>query len=164
MVSEDMTIAQAKAILRKNVNKGFTCPCCTRFAKVYKRSLTAAMCVGLIKIYKATVNVPAAQWIHLEDFFKSFPDLPSSIRGDVPKLRFWNLIERKPGEKEDGNPCNGYYRITHAGMNFVELRGTVPSHARIYDNKLLNFPEDAKWINISEALRNKFDYLKLMNS
>lgn len=164
IMDKGTTIAEAKEQLRQVADKGFRCPCCNRFAKVYTRKITSAMAIGLIKMYRATVTVPAAQWIHLEDFFKSFPDLPSSIRGDVPKLRFWGFIEPRGEETEDGNPNSGFYRITSAGMKFVELGGTIHSHVRIYDNRFLGVSSKAKQINICEALTAKFNYVALMQA
>jgi hypothetical protein len=156
-----MTLTQVKEVLRAHVKDGFICPCCNGHAKMYARPLTSAMAIGLILIYRAAKE-HRDNYLHVENYLKFFHGLPASIRGDIPKLRFWGLLEPMPGETQDGNPNNGHYRVTPKGIDFVLLKITVPSHVMIYNNKSFGHPMGAKQINISEALKKKFDYLKLM--
>lgn len=146
---DTMTLGEAREYLRNNYEAGVICPCCTGFTKLYIRSITSAMAIGLITLY----NKRKTQWTHLEDFFKEQPNLPSSIRGDLPKLRFWNLIKAHP-EKE------GVYCITTCGEDFVNKEYVVPPKVRIYNNKSYGFT--GKDVTIVECLKNKFDYDKLM--
>ena len=98
----------------------------------------------------------------MENYFKDILDLPSSIRGDCPKLRFWGLIEpvSEAALPEDGNPNNGYYRITDLGRKFAEGKVLLQSKVKIYNNKFYGFsgPE----IDVWKALKNKFNYNLLM--
>lgn len=162
-MKDETTIKEAKDAMRPLLRKGCTCPVCGQGVKLYARPLTSAMAAGLILLFKAERDgAKPGDWIHLENFFKSQQGLPASIRGDVPKLRFWGLIEPMPGKREDGNPSNGYYRITGAGMRFAEGRETVMSHIQLYNNKAYGYPAHAKPITIEQALKNKFNFLELM--
>lgn len=161
-ITDSMTIEQAKEIMRRHLGEGFCCPACNAPTKSYRRTITSAMAVGLIMMVKASnAHKDPDGYIHTEDYFKSMLDLPASIRADVPKLRFWDLIESKKGIKTDGNPCNGYYRVTRLGEEFVSNSVRVPKYVKLYNNKRLNDDYNGS-ISVVEALQNKFDYQKLM--
>jgi hypothetical protein len=151
------SLVDAKKFLRKNYKDGCTCPACGQFVKAYKRSITSAMAVGLILLYKYS-----ADFVHIENFFKSKNDLPSSIRGDISKLCHWGLLEKKPGNREDGSTRNGYYRVTHKGELFVSGHIHVEKYAVLYNQRLLEVEGD--YITIKDALGNKFNYEKLMSA
>lgn len=157
------TIAKAKEILRPKLKEGFICPCCNQPAKLYRRPLTSSMAYAIILMYHRTNNKLWMEWIHVEDMLKAL-NIPSSVRGDFPKLRFWGLIEAKSGEREDSNPNNGYYKITEAGRLFLENKATVDSHVWLYNNKAFEVNDKTiKQITIVQALKNKFNYENLMN-
>ncbi len=163
VLTDDRSLKEAQDHLRKNLAKGAKCPCCARFAKLYKRQITSSMAYGLILLY---INRHAVQnemeYIHIENFFKN-QNIASSIRADVPKLRFWNLIEPDVrGREEDENPANGLYRITEIGKQFVEGKASVNSHINVYNNRMYGHPKEGKLITITQALKEKFDYNKLM--
>jgi hypothetical protein len=155
LITEKSQIWEAKQQMRKELDKGGTCPCCGQHFQMYKRPITSAMAYGLILFHNHT----GEQWTHMEEFFKSFT-IPCSIRGDFPKLRYWDLIRQQDGSREDENPENGMYQITAKGTLFVLNKMSLPSHVNIYNNKAYGFSE--KRITILEALKKKFDYSKLM--
>jgi len=72
----------------------------------------------------------------------------------------WGLIEQMPGEREDGSKRVGWWRLTDRGRAFVRGEITVPKKALIYNNKLFGF--EGRQITISDALREPFDYRRLM--
>ena len=157
-MNENITISEAKDSMRPLLRKGVVCPVCHQFVKQYSRSITSSMAYGLVLLnYRADVK-GIEEYLHFENYFKSIPDIPSSIRSDVPKLRFWGLIEPRMDEKGDGNPNSGYYRITQQGKDFVNGKVKVMSHVLIYNNKMYGFPPEAKEISIEQAIKNKFDY------
>lgn len=146
------TITEAKQYLKDNYKNGIVCPCCNQFTKIYRRPITSAMAYGLILFTKhCQKSVPFNEYTHIENFFKSIPNLPASIRGDFPKLRYWGLIEM--GE-------HGYYRLTNQGVSFTDNNLNVPSHILLYNNKFYGF--EGEDVNIQKCLKNKFDYKKLM--
>lgn len=158
-VTETHTIAEAKNILRNKIKDGFICPCCNQPAKMYRRKLTSSMAYALVLILRHHNVHPG--WVHMEDLLKGL-NIPASVRGDAPKLRFWGLIEPKTGEKEDGNPNNGYYRITEEGIAFAKGRAKAHSHIWLYNNKAFGIPADAELIDIYSALNNKFRYSEIL--
>lgn len=167
-MNENITISEAKASMRPLLRKGVVCPCCDRHTQMYARQITSSMGYGLVILnsYDYSFNNSEAMkrlclnsdWIHVESFFKQIPNIPSSIRSDIPKLRFWGLIEPRMNEKGDCNPNSGYYRITQQGKDFVNGKVKVMSHVLIYNNKMYGFPPEAKEISIEQAIKNKFDY------
>lgn len=164
---EDLTIREARDQMRPKLDEGCKCLACGQHTQVYARPLTSSMAYGLILLYQKTQNLERNsddnRWIHIENYFKAIPDLPASIRADIPKLRFWGLIEPMEGEREDKNPNNGFYRITELGKRFVDLKERVLPVVRLYNNKSLGFKKDMKPISIVDALKKKFSYRELMS-
>lgn len=100
----------------------------------------------------------SAEYIHIEDFFKSAVGVPSSVRGDIPKLRFWGLIEPRIEPTEDGNPHDGYYKVTELGHNFAKKQINVMDKVKLYNNRFFGFSDDAKMVSIVDCMKNKFNY------
>jgi hypothetical protein len=153
---EITTIAQAKQYLADNNKTGVKCPCCDRLVKVYNRTITSAMAYGLILMHKKGDN----DFFHMEEYLKSIPNTPSSLRGDVPKLRFWGMIQRMDEKREDGNPNNGFYKVTDQGRMFCKGEIKVISNLLIYQDKVIG--HEGSMTTIQEALGNKFYYNELM--
>lgn len=158
-LTENNTIREAKIHLNQHLDHGVVCPACEQLCKRYSRKLTSSMAYGLLIIYSLTNN-RENQWIHIEDEFKKLTDIPSSIRGDLPKLRYWNLLEKQEYTKDDGNPNSGFYRITKAGEDFINGLTSVRKYAKIYNNQFYGF--EGGFIKIQEALGAKFYYEELM--
>lgn len=151
------TVEQAKEHLRGKLEEGATCPCCHQHVQMYRRPITSSMAYALVLFYLA--DKPADGYIHVEEYLKR-QKCAASIRGDFSKLRFWKLVEPKDGAKADGNPSNGFYRITDKGKLFVENKIEVPRHVFLYNNKAYSFSEEV--IGIQKTLRDRFSYDKLM--
>ena len=153
------TLEEAKKMLRENFDTGIECPCCGQFVKKYNRKITSAMAYGLILLYQYNKKNPG-EWVHVENYFKSL-NIPSSIRGDISKLRYWHLIEKKSEIREDGSNRNGYYRIDNLnGISFVENRKRVSARAYIYNQRVYGFSPET--VTIAECLGKKFNYKELM--
>jgi len=146
----ETTLIEAKKFLRDNYKKGTICPCCAQPVKMYRRPITSAMAVGLITLYREK----GVELTHVEDFFKLCKELPSSIRGDFPKLRYWDIIQIVSEQ-------DGYYKITKKGERFVKGMESVQSHVLLYNNK--SYGLDGNLITINECLKNKFDLGKLLS-
>lgn len=163
-MSDQLTIKEAKDIMRPNLKKGCTCLVCGQRAQLYVRKLTSSMIQGLILIhneFKKKEDIGhTAEWLHLENFFKPL-NISSAIRADVPKLRFWGFIEPKDGPREDGNPNSGFYRITAAGSAFVSGATLARKAVKIYNNQFYGF--DGPETDVFAVVKNKFDYAALMN-
>lgn len=155
-----VTLADAKAYLRKNYMVGVDCPCCTQHVQFYRRPITSAMAYALyllfIKNYDAKDKY---EWVHVEEYLKGI-QCPSSIRGDFAKLKYWGLIEQQPGKREDESVRNGYYRITPLGQQFTLGVITVPSHVYLFKNKV--YAKSEKMVSFRTCLKKRFNYDALM--
>lgn len=158
MITENSTLRDAKHFLNKNLDKGCVCPACEQTCKRYTRKLSSSMAYGLFLIQRIS-RQREAEWIHVENEFKNI-SVPSSIRGDVPKLRYWGLIERKDHDEMNESPSNGYYRITKHGEDFIAGRCTVRAKVKLYNNHFYGF--DGAFLTFREALTNKFSYEEMM--
>jgi hypothetical protein len=159
--SDNITIKEARDLMRPHLKKGVVCLCCHQRAQLYCRRMTSSMVYGLILLYRESIKQvdPEHHYVHLENFFKPL-DIPSSIRADVPKLRFWGLIELMEGERPDGNPSTGFYRITKEGIAFVLGKALVFRSIKIYNNTFYGY--DGPEIDIHGAIKGKFNYSELM--
>lgn len=140
---------------------GAKCPCCGRFSKLYGRKINSSMAWTLMLIYdyyKKEGNL--RKWLKVESYLKSLPAIPTSLRGDFPKLRYWGLITQKEGEIEGVK--TGLYRITGKGINFCENRIKVSKVAFVHNGSLKSFSEEQ--INIVDALGDRFSYKELLGT
>lgn len=149
--TDDMTLGEARDLLRKLVDEGHKCPCCTQFAKVYRRTIHAAMARDLIASYRMYGSGV---------FFDLTTVTGKRGTGDFTKLRYWGLVEQEEGHREDGSTRVGRWRITPAGEAWLYARTTVTKYARLYDGRCLSLVGDQ--VNIKDALGKKFDYTELM--
>src|SRR5947209_7322775 len=100
-----MTLGKARDELRQLVEEGYRCPCCTQFAKVYRRPIHATMARELIALYRTA----GTDWCD--------PPQSAALRGgDLAKCRYWGLIEAQEGEREDGSDRIGIWRMTDLGV------------------------------------------------
>lgn len=142
------------------LDEGIRCPCCGQLAKRYRRRLTSSMAYALILIERASRGHTPAPWIHVENHLKSLPGIPSSIRGDFPKLRYWGFLEQKPERRDDDSLRSGYWRITQSGRDFVRGNRRAFSHCLIYNGGFEGLV--GREVTIREALGRGFNYSELM--
>lgn len=126
------------------------CPCCGRlYPKVYKRAMNSNIALTILRLYKHR----KFDWTHIEDFLKENGYKRS---GDFAKAQIFGLLIKKKGDKSDGNPNNGFYKLTGRGIAFATGALTVPKYAKIKDGEFLEF--DGEEINIRQALGKAFNY------
>ena len=87
--------ARSEMLSKAHSKHGAHCPCCERFIKLYRRPLSASMARYLIVLAKKSGT--GNPWLHVETDFR---DVSIPSRGDYAKLRYWGLIEPKPGVSE----------------------------------------------------------------
>jgi hypothetical protein len=143
-----VTLEEAKEWLRDRLKKGERCPCCTQFAKIYRRKLNSQMARGLIVFYQES----RFGWVHLHAMFTEAKEAGGS--GGRAVMRYWGVIEAHPTEA-------GSYRMTDLGRAFVEGSCRIPKYALLYDNRLLKL-DDSETVDIREALGEHFNYAELM--
>jgi hypothetical protein len=156
------TVQDVVDFIAANVDHGCICPCCGRYAKLYRRRMYAGMAATLVHIYrKFRDDPPEGGWLHVEQYLKSVPNAPPQLRGDYHKLRFWGLLERRPGPSPAGDPVVGRYRITTAGSLFARNQSAVASYVHIYQDAALEFSGDP--VNVVQVLvGGGFDYQELL--
>jgi len=144
------TVSEAKDFIDQNKDKGCTCPVCSQKAKVWKISLISTACRDLIKLVR--IYNQTGQPVHISKFTQQ--------RSNFYTLKHWNLIE--PVINEDTKKrASGLWLPTAKGIAFVTKYISIPKYALVCNNKLLNL--EGEKVNIVKALRNHFDYEKLMN-
>ena len=153
------TVQQAKDWLRGRLSKGDQCPVCARFAKSYRRGLTAGMAVVLIQLHRScSTRTARAQGGFVEVAVDVMPQARKLAGGRDPggdwaKLRWWGLIE-----PQEGNA--GWWRITPEGRGFVSAGSRVKRFALVYDDRRLGL-EGEPW-TIHDALGKRFSYEDLL--
>lgn len=142
------TLGEARDWLRDRVEQGEHCPCCTQFAKVYKRPLNSGMARSLIKMYQ----------VGGLNFIRIPTSIPARSR-EEGKLRYWGLVLEELTERPDGGRA-GWWRVTPDGERFIYQTLTVQKYAHIYDGRLMKL--SGPRITIQDALGTKFDLRELM--
>lgn len=142
------TLREAQEWLRSRVADGERCPCCTQFAKIYKRKITSTSAVALIKLWRSA----GLSWAHL-------PTVLDRKQADEAKLLHWGLLEEETISRPDGGRA-GWWRLTALGEAFVGNLARVPKYCLIYDSKCLGL--DGPLVSITDCLGDRFDYAELM--
>lgn len=153
-----VTLDAAKAWLRKEIfDGGATCPCCSQFAKVYKRPFNSSMAYAVIVFAK---NLKVDQWVEIPQFLDDNKHTSIVRSREWSRLRFWKLLERREDVREDGSSDTGVYRLTQAGYDFAYGKQEIPHSVYMYNERVLR--SDTKKISIRDALGKKFSYDELM--
>jgi hypothetical protein len=141
---------------------GVICPCCSQIAALRKRKLHSSMAAALILIDRFFRANPQQPWVHVEDHFKGLLEAPAALRGDFPKLQHWGflVVNSSTNLFDSSNPHSGEYRITSAGEDFARNASRAPAWGWMYNKQF--FPDaDAPFINVHQALEQKFNYYEL---
>jgi len=150
------TLEEGKHFIDTNSEKGCICPCCNQIVKLYKRKLNSGMALTLIRMYQHSID----DWINVKSFLK---DNKFSNNHDWTLLRHWGLIKNRPeNEVSTDNKYNGYWKITSKGIDFINNVLNVQKHIFIQSNILKGYSNE--YINIIDALGDKFNYYELMSS
>ena len=143
------SLLDAQEWLRGQLAEGARCPCCTQFAKVYRRKVNSAMARALIYQYR-TAGMEYAQttrlcpWTH-----------------EAAQLSWWGLLEEEPVRRDDGGRSS-WWRVTELGARFARNEILIPKYALIYDGRLQRMDSE-KRVSIVDCLGVKFNYSELMS-
>ncbi|MEI7780343.1 MAG: hypothetical protein WCJ18_00285 [Planctomycetota bacterium] len=144
------SLAAAQVWLRAQLTEGAPCPCCTQFAKLYRRKINSAMARALIHQYRK-VRCDYAQttrlcpWTH-----------------EAAQLSWWGLLEEEPIRRDDGGRSS-WWRVTESGVAFALNQLRVPKYAVVYDGRLQRM-DKAEYVDIRGCLGTRFSYEELMSS
>lgn len=155
---KNASLHQARIFLSENWEEGVICPCCKQSVKLYKRTISSSMALGLFYLYK--IAGKPNNYIHVPREFTKHKINYSNI--ELSKLLYWGLVTEKPAEEDQNN--NGYWAITSKGELFVLNKLRVPKYVFIYNSKQYLRKNITDTINIIDALGNKYDYGKLMEN
>lgn len=167
------TLDQARQWLRANFEKGAKCPCCGKFAKLYKRKLNSSMAYALILLsrplekyeeFRPPVGRP---YRHVPSYLMRCdlsPEVKAAIRGDWAKLKHWGFIESWENPREDKSARAGWWRITPEGLAFANGTTNAPKYVYIYNKKIVTRVGDMAQVSIADALGDRFSYAELMAS
>jgi len=145
-----MTLEEAQRNFEEGLDKGTICPCCKRYAKVYKRKLNQRMALALIDIYLQLRRLRFGTYLHVNNMETAGASLQNR---EFSKLRYWGLI--KADLRRDG-----YWTITRKGIKFAQGGQTVPNHIVLRFSELLRF--EGHLITIREALGEQFSLEELL--
>lgn len=144
---------QAQNLFPLNPDEGYTCECCGMFIKRYFRSFNSNMALALIALYKKRDT----GYVHVEN---TMAEMGYKRCGDASYLQHYKLITPLKENREDGSNRNGYYKITEGGILFAENKSTVAEKFIMFKGKFEGV--EGKQITIKQALKNKFNYNKLI--
>lgn len=150
------TIDTAKMQFRQALERGehTDCPCCGRYAQIYRRKFHSSMAVQLIKLFAAGGSF---EFVHAS---KLIINNMAGI-GDFTKAKYWGLIYpmEKP-EDETSRKTSGYWRLSANGEAFVRGHIAIPREVVVFDDHVLAMGTET--VTIRQALTDKFDYSQLL--
>lgn len=139
--------AQEVVLSGREGKKGVHCPCCGKPVALRNRALNSGMahflCLLVLKFRGS------GTWIDIKTI---------DVRGgDYAKLQYWELIENKPNT-DSAKRTSGLWKPTQKGIDFVDRKIGVPSHARVVDGVLKGFSKGTVYI---DEVPN-FNYAEIM--
>ena len=134
---------------------GFCCPCCGRWAQLYRRRLHATVARQLIELYRLG-SKEARAFVHASMLIPK----GQAGSGDLGKAAYWDLIEQKPPTPDSPSKASGYWRLTISGLHFVLGVGKINEVALVFDDRVHSY--EGALIGIKESLGIAFDYSALM--
>lgn len=146
---QQATLAEVRAWLAERREAGCECPACGQRVQLYRRHISGAMARNLILAHRRH----GTGWFEVGAVIDGHP-------GDFAKLRYWRLIEPRPGVRDDGSHRTGWWRLTPLGTGFVADTARVPRSALIYNGVCEALADEP--VGIRDVLGSRFRYDDLM--
>lgn len=144
-------LEELRSWVAERAEDGVECPCCGQLVRVYRRKLNANMARFLCSLVRESSARKPGDWI-------SYRQCEYAGR-DYPYVALWGLAETR-ASVEPRQRTSGLWRPTALGVDFVRGRYRVPSHAKIRDNRVVEW--SGELIGVREALGEAFSYEELM--
>jgi hypothetical protein len=125
------------------------CNGCGRPMHRYKRKITMGMKEFLLILYRLNKNKPDQKYFHYREIITN-----KSGGLDYSLNESFGLIERKSATVSR-TVSNGLWRITPAGIGFVESKVSVPKFLYIYMGRVEG--ESNEQVFINQVGKNKFN-------
>jgi len=150
------TLGEVKQVLRETLLQGVHCPCCTQFAKVYKRKLNKALSVCLLRAY----SLYGRKKFHVKDLLMSDKIFAANMNGgNFSTGAYWGIMKMIPNTDEDKR-TSGYWILTDLGEQFLLKKLKLPKHIWMFNAALVKQSDEL--VSIDEALTLKFSYKETM--
>lgn len=150
---DSMTLGQAREHVRRELEVGTNCPCCTQRAQTYKRKLNSSM----VNLLAAMVRAGGErEYVHALVVAR---DAGLFQQGDAGKLAYWHLVEEEPERRPDGGR-SGWWRVTELGGEWLRGRATVHKYALVFDGRVRRLEGEA--VTVHDAAGERFDFSDLM--
>jgi hypothetical protein len=147
--NDHWTLGDTRDWLRRRLEDGEHCPCCTQFAKVYRRKITSTSARALITMFRAGAQYEP----------KHLPTVLGRKQADETKMAYWGLIQEESAQRSDGGRA-GWWQITELGVEWIHGRVAMPRYARIYDGRCLALVGEPT--TIQDCLGTRFNLSELM--
>lgn len=133
-------------------HEGGHCPVCDRWGRIYKRNINSTMAKSLLWLAsnEGWVDIPnkAPRWL---------------VRSNqLPTLKWWGLVERKPVDKKANTKHSGIWRMTENGIDFALKGKSIPKSVFTY-NDMVEFTS-AEEVKIQDCFKDYFDYKEVMGT
>ena len=167
--SDKITLKEEAERLRKDgrKSKGTICQCCGQKVQLYKRKLTAEMCVCLIymlKFFRHQEEAELYQYYTMNDYFFEIigNDQLKHILANFTKLRYWDLIAPMPTRPDKIVYKKGHYTLTENGLKFAQQEIGVPRYAFVYNDQV--DAHSTEFVTITDILSEQnIDYEQLVS-
>lgn len=152
-----ITLVTARARLKEEIRttKGGVCPCCDRFAKMYKRPLNATMVAGLYWIIDT--NKEQDGYVSVAESAPVW--LLRSNQHTI--LKHWGLVEQAPNEDNEMVSDSGRWRPTALGRAFADEKARVYKYALLFNDKCEGLVGE---LVFAKQIVDRFNYAELMTT
>ena len=146
-----------REIWRKVIEaKGGHCPVCDRWGRIYGIRINRTMARALMWLRHAEAD--ADGWV---DVPKNAPRWV--VRSNqLSILRRWDLVERRPNDKNAKIKHSGMWRLAPKAYDFIEGRVQVPKYAYAYNDAIEGF--STEMVTFRDCFKDTFDYEETMNT
>lgn len=134
-----------------NAGDGMDCPCCGRYAQVYKRRITSTMAAQLVELHRAG---GAGAFVHIKAVVGN-----RSGAGDFTKLKYWGII-RQAEHDDPARRDSGLWTITERGLYFMRGMLHLPEYFLVFDDKIIGRSETQ--VSFEQCFGQHFNYERLM--
>ena len=132
---------------------GGHCPVCDRWGKIYPRGINNTMARSLIWLASR-----GDEWVDVPNVGPIWV-----LRSNqLPRLRWWDMVERNDSEKSDENKHSGMWRATAFGKLFAQNKITAPSKVFTYNGEVVGRSDDM--VSITTCFKLEFDYQEVFLS
>lgn len=145
----ETTVQQAREIVRSRRDDGIHCPCCDRYVKVYRRSITRSQVLFLAHLYRLARQEANLAGVAPEVIRVDARDIKGQHMrgGDYAKLTLWGLVD-SPADTP------GLWRINPKGVAWLYGDVSVDRYAHVVDGELLRY-SGPRW-SVHDAYRETF--------